>query len=241
MRRAFGIVFQDPSLDGELTAAENMDLHGVLYRVPRAERRARVEALLRFVGLKGPPGGSQVCVGLTGGGDWIRTSSTRARSAHSRALRRPARGWYGFGPISPSFLEKARFSASMACGHAVRSAETREIHQHRAEWSGTSQRAFLIALIERIETRPSSLDGAAAPGSPCPGLALAADLVAGRVQHTYSIAVAPPGRCTRIGGAAPARRARWSNGIKRVHVTHRMEISSGYRLISRESAREACR
>ena len=51
VRRAFGIVFQDPSLDGELTAAENMELHGVLYRVPRAERRPRVEALLRFVGL----------------------------------------------------------------------------------------------------------------------------------------------------------------------------------------------
>jgi len=52
VRRAFGIVFQDPSLDGELTAAENMELHGVLYRIPRAERRARVEALLRFVGLR---------------------------------------------------------------------------------------------------------------------------------------------------------------------------------------------
>ena len=51
VRRAFGIVFQDQSLDGELTAAENMELHCVLYRVPRAERRARVEALLRFVGL----------------------------------------------------------------------------------------------------------------------------------------------------------------------------------------------
>jgi ABC-2 type transport system ATP-binding protein len=51
VRGAFGIVFQDPSLDGELTAAENMELHGVLYRVPRAERRARIEALLRFVGL----------------------------------------------------------------------------------------------------------------------------------------------------------------------------------------------
>jgi ABC-2 type transport system ATP-binding protein len=51
VRRAFGIVFQDPSLDDELTAAENMELHGVLYGVPRAERRARVEALLRFVGL----------------------------------------------------------------------------------------------------------------------------------------------------------------------------------------------
>ena len=51
VRRAFGIVFQDQSFDGELTAAENMELHGVLYRVPRAERRERVEALLRFVGL----------------------------------------------------------------------------------------------------------------------------------------------------------------------------------------------
>jgi ABC-2 type transport system ATP-binding protein len=51
VRRAFGIVFQDQSLDGELTAAENMELHGVLYRVPRAERRERTEALLRFVGL----------------------------------------------------------------------------------------------------------------------------------------------------------------------------------------------
>src|SRR5437016_820949 len=30
VRRSFGIVFQDPSLDSELTAYENMDLHGVL-------------------------------------------------------------------------------------------------------------------------------------------------------------------------------------------------------------------
>src|ERR1051325_11827456 len=28
-RKRFGIVFQDPSLDQELTAFENMDLHGV--------------------------------------------------------------------------------------------------------------------------------------------------------------------------------------------------------------------
>src|SRR5262245_19676230 len=34
VRRRFGIVFQDPSLDQELTAYENMDLHGVLYGVP---------------------------------------------------------------------------------------------------------------------------------------------------------------------------------------------------------------
>jgi ABC-2 type transport system ATP-binding protein len=46
VRRRFGIVFQDPSLDGELTAYENMDLHGVLYHVPRRGRAERIQALL---------------------------------------------------------------------------------------------------------------------------------------------------------------------------------------------------
>jgi len=46
VRRRFGIVFQDPSLDHELTAYENMDLHGVLYHVPRRVRAERIEALL---------------------------------------------------------------------------------------------------------------------------------------------------------------------------------------------------
>jgi ABC-2 type transport system ATP-binding protein len=46
VRRRFGIVFQDPSLDGELTAYENMELHGVLYHVPRRTRAERIEALL---------------------------------------------------------------------------------------------------------------------------------------------------------------------------------------------------
>ena len=51
VRRSFGIVFQDPSLDGELTAYENMELHGILYDLPRAVRRERLEALLHLVGL----------------------------------------------------------------------------------------------------------------------------------------------------------------------------------------------
>jgi len=46
VRQRFGIVFQDPSLDGELTAYENMDLHGVLYHVPRRVRSQRIEQLL---------------------------------------------------------------------------------------------------------------------------------------------------------------------------------------------------
>jgi ABC-2 type transport system ATP-binding protein len=48
VRRRFGVVFQDPSLDSELTAWENMDIHGVLYHVPRHTRRERSEALLRM-------------------------------------------------------------------------------------------------------------------------------------------------------------------------------------------------
>src|SRR5215467_13955236 len=48
VRRRFGIVFQDPSLDAELTASENMDLHGVLYHVPRRVRTPRIEMLLRL-------------------------------------------------------------------------------------------------------------------------------------------------------------------------------------------------
>ena len=47
-RRTFGIVFQDPSLDGELTAYENMELHGVLYHVPRKVRAERIELLLKL-------------------------------------------------------------------------------------------------------------------------------------------------------------------------------------------------
>ena len=48
VRQQFGIVFQDPSLDGDLTALENMELHGVLYHVPRKVRRERTEMLMKL-------------------------------------------------------------------------------------------------------------------------------------------------------------------------------------------------
>ena len=48
VRRRFGIVFQDPSLDQELTAAENLRLHASLYAVPRAIREQRIEELLKL-------------------------------------------------------------------------------------------------------------------------------------------------------------------------------------------------
>jgi ABC-2 type transport system ATP-binding protein len=47
VRQKFGIVFQDPSLDGDLTAEENMEIHGVLYHVPHKVRRQRTEELLK--------------------------------------------------------------------------------------------------------------------------------------------------------------------------------------------------
>ncbi len=51
VRRSIGIVFQDQSLDEELTAAENMDFHGRLYRIPPDIRKQRIDELLRLVEL----------------------------------------------------------------------------------------------------------------------------------------------------------------------------------------------
>ncbi|MDE1970593.1 MAG: ATP-binding cassette domain-containing protein [Patescibacteria group bacterium] len=50
-RKLFGIVFQDPSIDEELTAYENMDLHGVLYRMSRVLRAERIKQLMNVVEL----------------------------------------------------------------------------------------------------------------------------------------------------------------------------------------------
>lgn len=50
-RKSFGIVFQDPSLDEELSAYENMDLHATLYGIPKAARKKRIQELLELVDL----------------------------------------------------------------------------------------------------------------------------------------------------------------------------------------------
>ncbi|MBI5545425.1 MAG: ABC transporter ATP-binding protein [Deltaproteobacteria bacterium] len=47
-RAALGVVFQRPSLDGKLTARENLELGAELFAVPRAERRRRAQELLSF-------------------------------------------------------------------------------------------------------------------------------------------------------------------------------------------------
>jgi ABC-2 type transport system ATP-binding protein len=51
VRRRFGIVFQDPTLDQGLSAIENMDFHAALYNVPRPIRRDRAATLLKAFAL----------------------------------------------------------------------------------------------------------------------------------------------------------------------------------------------
>jgi ABC-2 type transport system ATP-binding protein len=50
-RHSFGIVFQDSSLDEELNAQENMELHAILYGIPATERKEKIISLLNFVEL----------------------------------------------------------------------------------------------------------------------------------------------------------------------------------------------
>jgi ABC-2 type transport system ATP-binding protein len=51
VRRNIGLVFQDPTLDGYLTAEENLRFHADLYGVPRALARERMTEVLEMVGL----------------------------------------------------------------------------------------------------------------------------------------------------------------------------------------------
>ncbi len=51
VRRKIGIVFQDPSVDRELTAYENMLIHGRIYGLGGDELKEKIERLLKFVEL----------------------------------------------------------------------------------------------------------------------------------------------------------------------------------------------
>ena len=50
-RSRLGIVFQEPSLDDRLTVRENLNLHGLVFGVPRRLRRQRIEEMLALVEL----------------------------------------------------------------------------------------------------------------------------------------------------------------------------------------------
>jgi ABC-2 type transport system ATP-binding protein len=51
VRRNIGLVFQDPTLDGYLTAEQNLRLHAELYGVPSGAIGARMRQVLEMVGL----------------------------------------------------------------------------------------------------------------------------------------------------------------------------------------------
>ena len=52
VREKLGVVFQESTLDVELTVFENLDLHGRLYGMGRAERKSRIDELLELVNLE---------------------------------------------------------------------------------------------------------------------------------------------------------------------------------------------
>ncbi len=51
VRKAIGIVFQDSTLDKDLTAYENLMFHARLYNVPKSEMKERIHEALMFVDL----------------------------------------------------------------------------------------------------------------------------------------------------------------------------------------------
>jgi ABC-2 type transport system ATP-binding protein len=51
VRARLGLVFQDPSLDVQLTAKENLQFHAFVYQVPPAERARRIAEVLEMVAL----------------------------------------------------------------------------------------------------------------------------------------------------------------------------------------------
>ncbi len=52
VKKEIGVVPQHMNLDQELTARENLELHGRLHRLPAPERRRRIEELLNYVELQ---------------------------------------------------------------------------------------------------------------------------------------------------------------------------------------------
>lgn len=51
VRKSIGIVFQDPTIDKDLTAYENLLFHAYLYKLKRKKIKKRIDEVLHFVGL----------------------------------------------------------------------------------------------------------------------------------------------------------------------------------------------
>jgi len=83
VRKAIGIVFQDPSLDNRLTGRENLDFHGRMYGMTKAQRDERVKKVLEIVGLKDR---ADVLVQNYSGGMKRRLEMARGLMHHPRIL-----------------------------------------------------------------------------------------------------------------------------------------------------------
>jgi ABC-2 type transport system ATP-binding protein len=51
VRKSIGVVFQEPSLDGDMKAWENLELHAILYGMSKKERRQKIQEVLKLVDL----------------------------------------------------------------------------------------------------------------------------------------------------------------------------------------------
>jgi ABC-2 type transport system ATP-binding protein len=83
VRGMIGIVFQDPSLDDNLTGKENLDFHGRLYKVPRNEIAGRIRDVLELVELADK---ADVIVKKYSGGMKRRLEIARGLLHHPRVL-----------------------------------------------------------------------------------------------------------------------------------------------------------
>jgi len=52
VRSSIGIVFQEPSVDDLLTGRENLEMHAMLYGIPKNIRKKRIDDVLNLVGLE---------------------------------------------------------------------------------------------------------------------------------------------------------------------------------------------
>ncbi len=51
VRKSIGVIFQDHTLDDDLTAYENLNYHAILYKIPEKTRKQKIEDMLNYVGL----------------------------------------------------------------------------------------------------------------------------------------------------------------------------------------------
>ena len=52
VRKSIGIIFQDPSLDDDLTGRENLEFHAILYKIPKERREKKIAEVLKLVELE---------------------------------------------------------------------------------------------------------------------------------------------------------------------------------------------